>query len=248
MKTCKKLLALLLALAMIFAFAACDNSKDGDKDDDKGSSNIQETNPPETDPPTEPPKEEEKLYGDWTMVTDAAGVMNEVYAMSFGDTFALPESPINVSMTLSFGEDGAYTLDMELDTDSFDAYMTELSASLVAYLYDTYEALGYSEADVTAELGMTVEEYVASAFAVPSDDMVDELDDMDLEGCYKLEDDELFLAEDEDDLEDEKDSMTISLDGDKMEVTDIDGDELEELEDYMKDNYDVKLPWTFEKV
>lgn len=247
MKTCKKLLALLLALAMIFAFAACGDSKDDNKDD-KGSSNVQETNPPETDPPTEPPKEEEKLYGDWTMVTDAAGAMNEAYVMMFGDTFALPESPINFSMTLSFAEDGEFTLDMELDTDSFDAYMVELSDSLVAYLYDTYEALGYSKADITAELGMTVEEYVESAFAVSPDDIIDELDDMDLEGCYKLKDDELFLAEDEDDLEDEKDSFTISLDGDKMEVTDIDGDDLEELEDYMKDGYDVKLPWTFEKV
>ena len=247
MKTWKKLLALLLALTMVFAFVACggNNDDDNDNDDNKGSSVVEDPKPEETTPPTEPEETVPEVCGEWKSVFDLSGYINEMMAMSIGEDITLPESAINIALTMEFSEDGEFLMAMELDKESFDEYMSQLADSVVDYLVAMVEAEGATQADLEAELGMTMDEYREYMLESLSDSTASSFETEEYEYYYKLEENKIYIAEREDDLEDMDEYFKYTLTDDKMEITKIQGDVEDALE--MFELYGMELPWTFEK-
>lgn len=238
MKTLKMLLAFLLALAMVFAFAACDKNDDGD--------NSIETTLPQTEPPTEPAPTDPEVCGEWAMNWDLSEMMNGMLAMSLGAEMEMPTAPVYFVFGMEFDTDFETTMTLELDEESFDAYIDELCDSMIEYLRDMVEAQGATQADLEAELGMSLDEYVYSSMEALTGSAADAFDVADLEGYFRVDGNKIYFAEDKDDLEDPEDYMVYSIDGDKLIFEELVGDNITNALQEMKD-FGLELPWEFER-
>lgn len=198
MKKLTKLTVALLTLVMVFSLCAC------------GGASL-----------------EKDIVGTWKIDYD----MGEQMAAEMGSDFADFESSLEITLKFDFDEDGEYKMYADDSfKDNFDAWLDDVTAYSVNMMYETYEDMGMTKEDVDTlikdEFGMTLEEYFAETLEASMD--VDALmDEMVVEGEYKIEGNKLFLGEDGDFDEDAYDVCTI--DGDTMTLETPDGDDMEIL-------------------
>lgn len=243
MKKMSKLLALLLALVMVFCLAACgSDNKESKNNEDETKAHIEE------------PKgksDEEKLVGQWALRFDLSDAMGAMFADAFGDDSFAPNTELYMYITLEF-DDGEGMMGSVLDEDSLDDYMADLGDNLVDYLYDLAEENGKSreefEAQVDADYGMTVEEYVEEEIALAIEAASEELT-VEMSFCYEVDEDEgcIYIGEDEDELSSKQEAMIYSFSGSKLSITGFIS-EGEEIDDpFGLEAVGADMPWKFVK-
>lgn len=211
----KKLKLLALLLAVVCLFVACAGSSDSDDGKDKSE-----------------PKAE-NIVGTWAAECDLSAMMAEQLSEEFD-----VDAPFVVTLALQMNEDG--TMSMSIDEEaSKESVETYLSAMLDVMLEATYvqaEAEGMTREEfdqqMESSLGMSYKEYMESTITADMllESMVSGMEEA--TGTYQYEDGKLLVAEDGEELTGDQ-YWTVTLDGDKMTVTEIhesDADEtLEEL-------------------
>lgn len=257
MKKFSKLLALLLALALVFSLVACSTDKDDDDDeDDKKTSSVDKNKDDDKDDDKDDEEEEEELtdeemiVGEWICRFDMGEAMSEMLAEALGEESIIPDEAVYMDLTLEF-DDEQLVLTMELDKDSLKDYMKELVDAMVDYMYEMAEEEGMSKEDFDAmieeEAGMSVEDYVD---AMMEEAMEGTFDEMSYEAdpiYYRVDAKKgyIYVAEDEDDLEDSEEYMEYSVTEKKLTIKEMEGDAAEELEEL--EALGMDLPWKFEK-
>jgi len=198
MKKLTKLTVALLTLVMVFSLCACGASLEKD------------------------------IVGTWKIDYD----MGEQMTAEMGSDFADFESSLEITLKFDFTEDGEYKMYADDSfKDNFDAWLDDVTVYSVNMMYETYEDMGMTKEDVDTlikdEFGMTLEEYFAETLEASMD--VDAMmDEMVVEGEYKIEGNKLFLGDEDGDFdEDAYDVCTI--DGDTMTLETPDGDDMEIL-------------------
>lgn len=199
----KRLLCVLMALMMVMALVAC-----GESDDDEGRSskrgNKETTGETTEETTTEP---EPTLAGEWEAEVDMTDYLNEMLGAELGMDDLVDE--FTMKLVLELKEDG--TCEMVIDQD----HMEEMVEAFADNLWDAMVEMVAEEGDVTTseaeelleESGMTKDMLLEE---MDVEAMFEDMDDM--KGYWLLDGDELFIAEDEDDVED-SDPIEIEFDG-----------------------------------
>lgn len=229
MKTCKKLLALLLALSMIFAFAACDKDSDNKKEE------------PEV-----------TIYGTWTVDMDLSEFINSMLSLALED-FPACETKLPFAISFEFKESGEYAMTMSLKEEDWNTYMSALCTTMVDYMIDLAEDEGMSkeefEAAIKDEYGMTLEEYAADTMEQATAGTVENFNQTTAEGYFKLVDNTMYMDEEKENLEnvdDAEEYMIITLTATELTVTELGGDNAETAVE-MFEMMGLDLPWKFKK-
>lgn len=250
MKSWKKLLALLMALAMVFALAACD-SKESDDDDDKKSSEPSSQGDPEPNEPGKTEPEEVDLDGKWAFELNYNAAVSAALTANWGtDVTVDAEFPLTINIEFD-GDECVFTY--KVDKDDLNDFANEYLELTIEQVYLTMEAeYGMTRAEVDAAMaqdGTTVEAESAAGVQEELLALIDAINDIETERYFKVEDDKIYIAEDEDDLEDVDDadaSMEFQLKGSKLTIKDIEGDIDEYIEEIL-DIGDCDFPWTFKE-
>ena len=209
-------LVLMLVLSLLVSLTACDNNGgDKGKKEDK------------VDP----------IVGTWEAKIDMADGLNENLG-EMSEFFDIDE--FEVTFTIEFQEDGDYEIDADDKEYKAALKSIDFKKGMTKYLEALLEAEGVdmSVEEYLASAGMDLDELVDEAF---SDEALEEaIKESETKGVYKVKGDKLYMAEDEDDFDD-----------DKYIKIDIDDDELtfEEFSDEDDDDSDFAglYPVTFEK-
>lgn len=224
----KRLLCVMLALVMVMALCACGQSEDGGK---KGKEKEEEETTEE--------KPEQVLVGEWEAYLDLTDYFNDMMAEELDMDDLVEEFSMRIVM--EFTEDGEVTL--TIDQDHMEDMVNDFADSFWDAMMDMYaEEYDMSRSEVEqamAESGVTKEALVEE---MDIESLFEDLEDM--EGYWVLEDDELFISEDEDDLED-ADPIEIEFDGDDN-FSMVGGDGLTDGLD--EDMADLFLPLEFERI
>lgn len=199
MKKLTKLTVALLTLVMVFSLCAC------------GGASL-----------------EKDIVGTWKIDYD----MGEQMSAEMGSDFADFESSLEITLKFDFTEDGEYKMYADDSfKENFNDWLADLCDYSVDMMYEIYEEMGMTKEDVDTlmedEFGMSLEEYLVTSLEAEMD--VDALmEEMVVEGEYKIEGDKLFLSDEDGDFdEDAYEICTIS--GDTMKLETPDGDETEIL-------------------
>lgn len=226
MKKLSKLLALLLALTMVFSLVACDS--------DKGKEDA---------------SDEELLVGEWEYRFDMSDLVNEMMGASMGVDSVIPETAIYMELNFNFKSNGKFVMEMAVDEDSLEDYMSDFVDLVVDYMYDYAAEQGMTKSDldaaIEAEYGMSVRKYMESALEESMDESIADMNET-FNAYYKVDEKEgrIYVAEDEDDLDDSEDYFEYTVTESKLTIKDMVGEDFDvsELEDIGMD-----LPWKFEK-
>lgn len=163
------------------------------------------------------------LVGTWYMEYD---LRNEL-ADSMGDEFEGFDAELMLNLYFDFYEDGTMKMyaDPEQFKDAFGTWQEQFIDFAVNMIYDEFKASGISkkEADkmIKDEYGMTMKEYLAQLFA-ESMDIDALLGEMQVEGYYVLEGDQLGISEDGYNFSYD----TITCDGETLVITSVSEEEL----------------------
>lgn len=251
MKKFSKLLALLLALAMVFCLAACEKDDDDDRSSKKSKETTGTTEPDSNVTPAPAPTDEEVLIGTWSYKADLSDVMGTTLAAAMGDASLAPDAPLYMEIAFAFNENGKATLTAKVDQESFTDYMDALVDKMVSFMYATAEAQGMSKADfdaaIEAEAGMSLKELMETQMDAALADSMDEMETTsDL--LYKVDSAKgiIYVGEDQSELDAAADGMNYKLDGSKLTVSDIFGEDIEEAKAGLE-SFGLELPWVFEK-
>lgn len=220
MKTAKKLLALLLALAMVLCFTACG------KNGSKGG----------------------KINGTWVTEIDATAFMaSQLSAMGIEED-KVPD--LILSFQIEFDGKNEYTFSVEENATekAYNKFLEKFEDLLVDFLYDQGEDAGYSKSEYSAlfeeQYELSIEEYVTEYVkdSMSFDSFKDSFEEE--TGYYKVKGDKIYVAEDEDELDDSEAYVEFELDGKKLSFKDYE-DNAFELDDL--DELGVELPLVFNK-
>ncbi len=194
----KKLLCLLLALVMVLSLAACDSS-DGRNDDDEEEE--------------EDAVLSEAIVGTWACSlkfdTNTTPGMEAVAEMGVNMQFEVP-------VLITFTDDGEVSMEMdESKAEETAAKINEIyTDALMDYLQLMADENGMSlddlEESFVQENGMTLREYAASV-AEEIDLYGTMADEMDIQGEYEVDDDEMTLDIDGDVVNVELKGSTLTL-------------------------------------
>ena len=235
----KRLLCVLMALMMVMALVAC-----GESDEDEGRSSKRgnkETTGETTEETTEETTTEPEptLAGEWEAEVDMTDYINEMLGAELGVDDVVDE--FTMKIVLELNEDG--TCEMVIDQD----HMEDMVEAFADSIWDIMVEMVAEEADITAaeaeealeESGMTKDMLLEE---MDVEALFEDMDDM--KGYWLLDGDELFIAEDEDDVED-SDPIEIEFEGgDTFSM--VGGDGLTDgLDDEMAE---VFLPLVFNRV
>lgn len=219
-KTMKRVLCLLLALLMVMAIVGCEAAE-------------------QTEQTERVKKTKKTLVGQWAAELDYAEFMNEVLFLEIDLDYEFED--LVFTLELTFHEDGTYKMTMDGDIEGMITQMADVlwdySIELSAEQYgvsasemeEMMEQQGYTKEDMLEEMDM--------------DTALEEMEKGN-EGKWLLEDDKLYLAE-----EDPKDENPVIIEfdgGDVLSFVEMSGDdeEIEELEILSE----TLLPLTFERV
>lgn len=201
----KRLLCVLLALMMVMALCACGESEDegssrGSKRGSKGETTEETT--------TEPTEAVPVLVGEWEAYLDMTDYLNEMMSYEMGMDDLVDD--FSMRLTMEFDEDG--TVVLAIDQDSLEEAAADLIDSMWTVIIEmTAEQAGMSVEEVEE---MMEAEGVTKEALLEQMDLTAAFEDLDdMEGYWLLDGDELFIAEDEDDVED-ADPIEIEFDGD----------------------------------
>lgn len=214
----KRLLCVLLALVMVMALCACGGSDDDTTSRKRGEKTTEEETTTE-ETTTEPAP---TLVGEWEAILDYTDYLNDLLADEIGEEDICSE--FTIRMTVEFKESGAVTL--EYDEDHLEEMLDIFAADFWKVLVKmSVDESGLSEDEVVAALageGLT-EDTLLEAMGL--DSMFDYFEK--IKGYYLLDGEELFIAEDEDDVEDAE-PIEIEYDGGDT-FTMVDGKDLDEI-------------------
>ena len=256
MKNIKKLLALMLALVMIFALVACDDKKSSDTEEEETVTEEKKDEDKEDAKTAEKEEEDKKteadsvdLEGEWLYSVD----MSEAFGAAMGEIaeqIDLPDEKVMMNLSFEF-EDDEFTLTVGVDKEDFEDYLDALVDVMLEYMYDMAESQGMSKDDFDAQFsaanGAGVEDYLEESMKAALEEAGDQLSQS-KEGYYKVDTKKgrIYIAEDEDDLDDAEDYMEYELSGKKLTITKVisDGEEANPV----GENLDIlEFPWTFKK-
>ncbi len=193
-KTLSMALALVLTFAMLFTFVGCDDSKEGGND--KGGKKV--------DP----------IVGTWEVEVDMADAILESMG-ELAEFFEIDE--FEVTFTFEFEEDGEYKLEIDEKQYKKAFKAIDFETAMTKYLEALIKAEGVEMTveELLASQGTSIEELVAESY---SDETIeDSIDEINKKGFYKVDDDKLYLADDEDDFDDDL-YYEIDLDDDKLKI------------------------------
>ena len=254
----KKLISLVLTLCLAASFAACSNdSADttaADKDtaaateaatdaatDAETDAETEAATEAVTDAETEAPAEDEaSIYSTWKTSLDISEMMNQLYAMLL-EGITLPAiTGLAFELEFEFNENG--TFKCAVSEDSAKAAIENAKPSLVAF----FEALYTAMAD---QSGITLEEALAASGIESIDALIEqEFNTSDMaegftnEGKFLIEDNKLYMGEDENGEIDKTQYIVFTLENGKLTFTEVVGGD-EEGSDMFSDF----LPLVFEK-
>lgn len=230
----KRLLCVLLALVMVMALCACGGS-DEDTDTRKRGDKTTEEETTTEETTTEPAP---TLVGEWEAYLDFTDYLNDELANIVGKEDVVSDFTLRV--TVKFKESGAITL--EYDEDHMEEMLNNFAADFWVVLVDyTAEASGLTADEVIAyyaEEGITEDNLLE---AMELDSLFDYYQKM--KGYYLLDGEELFIAEEEEDVEDAE-PIEIEYDGGDT-FTMVDGKDLDEI---FGEEIDEILPVEFTRI
>lgn len=197
---------------------------------------------------------EKELAGTWKCEMDMTEIANEAMAAELGDEFASNTS-LKIPVTATFTEDKTYTLSVDLDAaeEAMLDWLSTLSEPVTEYLYQMSEAEGMTREDVDAIIlqtyGVSVSDMVESMLdEMAADFSIEDVlgDDSEESGVFKAEDGKLYMAETEEDLND-NDYFTYTVSGSTLTLESAEGDEASEL--FASSDYDMEslFPLVFKK-
>ena len=217
MRYCKKIASILLVLILALGLWACGKE----------------------------PEPESELYGCWTYRFDLAGLIDQEMESQLGESLPV-DAELVLPMIFTFNQDKTFSLELdgaEMKV-SFGVYKDALKTSVVEYMYKQAEDMDMTREDFDAAFqdayGSTVEEYCGELLeSLLDDSMIDDLASEE-SGVYRVKDGKLFVAETEEDL-DEETYLSYTVDGDNLTIASVSGGALE------LDSLGMGFPMTFEK-
>lgn len=232
----KRLICIVLALMMVMALCACGASEDEGTSRRRSSKTAEDAGAAEQT--TEATEAEPTLVGEWEAYLDMTDYLNDMLAEEIGEDDIIDD--FSVRMTMKFKDDGTVTL--KVDKDHLEDVVNDFADKFWTVFLDI----------MAEEYGMDVKELETTLAdsGVTKDTLVEEMDiesafeDVeDMKGYWMLDGDELFIAEDEDDVED-ADPVEIEFD-DNDTFSIIGGDGLDDLDEEM---IELFLPIVFERI
>lgn len=142
------------------------------------------------------------ILGTWRMQCD----FSDAIVSEMGSEFADFEAPFIVYLMFEFNEDGTFRMyvDEESFRENFNKWLDEVLIYTADIMYDMFEEMGLSkeEADELVQdlYGMTMEEYLRESLEsdMNTEELIEEITgSVDLNGVYKVEEDRLYMAEQE---------------------------------------------------
>lgn len=205
-----KLLALLLAIACLFVACAGNTSKDNDKDKDTSEPKV------------------ENVVGTWTAECDFSATMAEQVSEEFK-----VDAPFVVTLALQLDENGtmSMSIDQEASLESVDAYLKQMLDVMLEATYVQAEAEGMTREEfdeqIESTLGMSYKEYMESAITADMlmESIASEIEEVNV--AYQYEDGKLLIADEGEEITGDQ-YWTVTLDGDKMTVTEFHQDDADE--------------------
>ena len=139
---------------------------------------------------------------------------------------------VKMNMIFEF-DDGE--VNISIDKDSLTEKFAEIMKNGLKKYFDAHaDELGGSLDDILEQSGMSLDDLIDSMMGEV--DLFAELDDIERDGYYEVDDDLIYLADDEDELGDEEDYIKCTVQGKKkikiVEWVD-DGDEIKKLSDFL---------------
>lgn len=186
------------------------------------------------------------IEGEWKAELDFTDYINDLMSNEIPDYDS--EVPFSIFIILELNKDGSCSLsiDEKKTANSFEAFKSELLDAAVEMMYKMGEDSGMSreqfdEAMMTA-YGVDAETYMRESMEqLNSDDILNKLN-INEDGFYKLDGDELLISDDEDDFSDAE-TWKIEVKGDSLTVLSI-SDNSSDFEEW--DQYDL-FPLHFER-
>lgn len=206
MKKITKLFALVLALALVLSLTACAS---------KGIAGSWSY--------TIDMKKAMESSGEMEDLTDSEDAES---AKAMAEMFAKIFDGVNMIVVLDLKEDNTFTLHMDeasakTAAETMKTKMTEMMPELLASMFGGQEGLN----DYLEENNLTMEDMTASMGQMfDTDEMVNQLSDSATpSGTYRYEEGKLTLTTEEDGETSEA-VLTVNLDGDTLNVTEINGE------------------------
>ena len=257
----KKLISLVLTLCLAASFAACSNDSADTTAADKDTAAATEAatdaatdaetdaatdaateavTEAETEAPVTPEDTATAILGTWKTSLDVSEVINQLYATLL-EGITLPAiTGLTFEFDFEFNENG--TFKCEVSEDSAKAAMENAKPSLVAF----FEALYTTMAD---QSGVTLEEALAAEGIESIDALIEQqfntadmAEGFTSEGKFLIEDNKLYMGEDENGEIDKTQYIVFTLENGKLTFTEVVGGD-EEGSDMFSDF----LPLVFEK-
>lgn len=168
------------------------------------------------------------IFGTWSTTIDISDILNEELSLSLGMDVDI-DTGMQMSFDLTLNEDMTYTAHCNTDAlaDEFDTYMAAVGTWLTEALYQQMEAEGMTREEIDAAFAAeglgSLSVYINLIIGqFDADELLSEADFEDVTGVFKFDEEKLWLAENEADLED--DYLTYTLEGDELHITELSGD------------------------
>lgn len=223
MKKLYQVIALFLVAAALFSVCGCSASKH----DDAGSN----------------------IVGDWELEVDAADkFLKDVSGQLNMDLDLDCELVYPFCLVLNKDKSFEFSIDYDKFEDSLEDFMPEFIDAYIDAFYEFAEKNGRTKEqldnEVYAKTGKDMRSYVEDQYGqiFDYDALKEKFNELRLEGYYKIEDDILYLSEDEDDFDDAEE-WEFKLKGDTLTILSIDNqdDDMEEMFEKIDVNFPVKF-------
>lgn len=163
------------------------------------------------------------IVGTWVTVIDMTDTMNETIAGQEAASY-VKFKDLSVSMNVTFREDGTYLMEEDPDSVSnmVNAYESQINDGMMAYLEHIISDMwnGMTLDDYLIMVGMTREEALdmISDGVFRSEDVLDDLKTMSVEGNYKTESGRISMSNSLDESANLTSSNEYTLEGDSLTI------------------------------
>ena len=183
----------------------------------------------------------DSVVGKWQCTVDITDAIKEGLKAEEGSDLAdtLKGAKLEAIFNFEFKENGEFSMILDEDAfiESFNGLRDVLADYLKGFLSTMLGETGLSIEEALEQQGYTFDEFVDETLESAVDTMKESMEDVSKSGRYKVDGNKLYLAEDDDDFDDDEYVEFEFVDGNlKFNKIVSDDDDLESMEE--------TLPWT----